>query len=164
MRLCIPCVLILILCTCRGPCDNDSIRCPDEQTNLRFSQQSWEPGDYEVHFYFPGFAAQCVFTVPNPPTTMLENFTACEADATYVTEPASETKDVELVALFNSDGLTVGLTAIDIYEQLAEGFVRVIVIANGETVFDEESNEFTLRELDESCKVCVSSSVQLAYP
>ena len=148
---------------CENACVDDVERCRD-QSGLNFSQQPWLPGDYEVKFHFEGYAAKCAFTLPDPPTNGLANFTACETDATYADEPDADPHDSELVHLFDAEGRVVGIAAIIISAHLAQGHVRVVVAADGVPVFDEQLTEIMIGEIDDGCQSCETRAVHLPFP
>lgn len=146
-----------------SPCANDIERCVDH-TSISFSDREWAPGDYQVHFRFPGYAAKCEFTVPEIPTTDFENFTRCETDTEFADEPATDPLKTDLWHLFNDDGFTVGVSAIVIDDQIAADYIRVVVVRDGEIVVDQEIAEIVSEEQGDECKTCDARGVNLQFP
>ena len=157
-------LLIVAQMAACSPCSDDVERCSD-QTQIVFSAKEWPTGDYSVHFYFPGYAAKCVFTMPEVPTSEFENFSGCEADSDFVNEPETDVSKSELGHLVDrTTGLTTGVSAILIDEELATEYIRTIVVRDGETIFDQQVMDILSGEIGDDCRTCETRFVTLNFP
>lgn len=147
-----------------SPCADDVGRCSDE-TQIVFSQKIWAPGDYAVHFYFPGYAAKCVFAMPEVPASGFENFMGCEADSEFADEPDTDVGKSELSHLFDrTNGLTTGVSVISVEGELAADYIRTIVVHDGNVVFDQQVTEISAGETGDDCRTCDVRFVNLEFP
>jgi len=94
---------------------------------------------------------------------MTQGFPICEPDTSSGSYPDADPSDTELTPAYDAMGI-VGVVRVVVSSHLAESPVHLVVVADGEVVFEDVATELVLGEIGDECRTCDTVQTLFAFP